>query len=104
MALLSAYGLGALEVERVQRNLSEQAEPFDRLRASPSDRLKTGPFDGLRTGRFDELKTRSASNGWVGSTPGIAGNHWPIPIGIHPEYNSGSWRWRVPSNAQRRNF
>ena len=88
MALLSAYGLSALEVERIQRNLFEQAEPFDRLRASPSDRLKTG----------------SASKGRVGSTPGLAGNHWPIPIGIHPEFNSGSWRWRGPKQRPARNF
>ena len=73
LTILSAYGFNAFEIDRLQRDRAPQA----------SDKLKTG--------RFDELKA-AASNGKDSRWLPLAAAEWPIPIGIHPDFSSGTWR------------
>ena len=69
--LLSAYGLNALEIDRLQNSCPEQSEHTSEL-------------------RFEQAK--SASKGKGGYSILIGQFAGPIPIGIHPDFISGNWK------------
>jgi hypothetical protein len=69
--LLSAYGLNALEIDRLQNSCPEQPEPTSAPRFEPAKSPSKGK------GSYSILISHSAG---------------PIPIGIHPDFISGNWK------------
>jgi hypothetical protein len=69
--LLSAYGLNAFEIDRLQKSRPEQPEPTSKPRFEPAKSASKGK------GNYSILISHSAG---------------PIPIGIHPDFISGNWK------------